>query len=310
MEGLKIGSKESSLEKVVLDPLELSLISRGQGVEVITQRIEAGRMVYLYPSDNPDAFEFYFILSGEITFEDQGVNCTLGTEDYFSAEGLKETIFFKVISEVKLLCIFTEQTFFHISKEINSLYEIAKQVELKDRYTFKHSDRVANYSMRIAKKLKLNRSQLDNLNIAASLHDIGKINVPEEILNKPGRLTDEEFAIIKKHPGDGAEMIKGTYYEEIHPIIEQHHERLNGTGYPQGLKGDEISLEARIIAVSDTFDAMTEDRAYRKAFNAQFALDELKKLSGTHYDPQVVKAFEEVLIEEGLVGKQDSENTG
>ncbi|WP_421382332.1 HD-GYP domain-containing protein [Bacillus salacetis] len=310
MEGFKIGRKGQFLESVKYITNDISLLSRGDGIEILTQSIEKERLFYVYPSENPNALEFYFILTGEVECELDESKVILGPQDYFSAKGIKDPVHFKTLSEVTLLWIITEPTFRYISNEITSLMDVVKQVEQKDRYTFNHSDRVANYAVKIAKKLRVNVEQLENLNVASYLHDIGKINVPEEILNKPGRLTDEEFDIIKKHPGDGAEMIKGTYYEEIYPIIEQHHERLNGTGYPNRLKGDEISLEARIIAVSDTFDAMTEDRAYRKAFDAQFALDELKKLSGTHYDPEVVRAFEEVLVEEGLVKNQESEQTG
>jgi putative nucleotidyltransferase with HDIG domain len=142
---------------------------------------------------------------------------------------------------------------------------------------------------------------LENLYIASILHDIGKINTPGEILNKPGKLTNEEFAIIKRHPLDGAKMVRDSYCQDVVAIVEQHHERLNGTGYPYGLKGDEILLEARIIAVSDTFDAMTEDLSYRKALMAQFAVDELTRLVDTHYDKTVVAAFVEILKEEGRI---------
>ena len=98
-------------------------------------------------------------------------------------------------------------------------------------------------------------------------------------------------------------MLKDTYYSEISTIIHQHHERLNGSGYPEGLTGDEITLGAKIIGVSDTFDAMTDDRSYRKAYSAEYAMDELKRLSGSHYDPDIVQAFHEVLIEDGIINK-------
>ncbi|NLP50418.1 HD-GYP domain-containing protein [Bacillus sp. RO1] len=301
MEGFKVGVKGSVIEKAILNNTEFSLLSRGDGVEIFLQTIEEGKLFYLYPSDNPKALEFYFLVSGNVLCEQGDKKQTLGPEEYFSASGLKEPIHFTTLSKVTLLCVVTEQTFFQISEEVASLFKIAKQVEEKDKYTYKHSDRVANYSIRIAKKLNLSKERLENLRIASSLHDIGKIHVPIEVLNKPGRLTDDEFAIIKKHPVDGATMIKDTYYSELAPIIEQHHERLNGTGYPYGLKGEEILIEARIIAVSDTFDAITEDRAYRKALDASFALNELKRLSESHYDKDVVNCFEEVLKEEGLI---------
>lgn len=302
MEGFMIGKKGSCIEKVDFENNGVfSLLTRGDGVEIIHQVIEEGRMFYVYPSENAKALEFYYLLSGQVVCELDHKRVTLGPEDYFSAKGLKNPIHFTALSKVTLLCVFTEQTFVHISSDISSLMEIMKQVEIKDRYTHKHSDRVAKYSVKIAKKLKLSKEQLENLTVAAVLHDIGKIHVPIEILNKPGRLSEEEFGIVKKHPADGAEMVKNSYYKEIAPIIEQHHERMNGTGYPYGLSRDNILLEARIIAVSDTFDAMTEDRAYRKAFKEQIAMDELKRLAGSHFDMDVVLAFEQILREEGRI---------
>ena len=140
---------------------------------------------------------------------------------------------------------------------------------------------------------------MENLLLASILHDIGKINIPEEVLKKPSKLTNEEFELVKKHPGDGAAMIRDTPYADIADIVEQHHERVNGRGYPFGLKGDEILVEAKIIGVCDTFDAMTEDRAYRSAFTAEYAMAEINSLIGIQYDEEVVKAFEQVLKEEG-----------
>jgi putative nucleotidyltransferase with HDIG domain len=301
MEGFKIGKKDSFIEKVIYDTNEIGLLARGEGVEVLLQTIEKDRLFYIYPSENPNVLEFYFIISGEIICELNDEKIVMGQQDYFSAKGITEPIHFTALSNVTFLFITTEQTFIHLSNKISTLMETVKQVEVKDRYTYMHSDRVCNYSIKIAKKLKLNTTQIENLNRASVLHDIGKVHVPEEILKKPNRLTNEEYAIIKKHPVDGADMVRGTYYDELAPIIEQHHERINGSGYPYGLKGDEIMLEAKIIAVSDTFDAMTEDRVYRKARDAQYALDEIKRCSGTLYDPEVVVAFEKVLKEEGKI---------
>ncbi|WP_226681726.1 HD-GYP domain-containing protein [Sutcliffiella horikoshii] len=301
MEFFKVGLKGSAIEKAMFNYTEFSLLSRGDGVEIFLQTIEEGKFFYLYPSDNPEAIEFYFIVSGQVLCEQEDKQLNLGPEEYFTARGLKEPIYFSTLSKVTLLCVVTEQTFFQISEEVSSLFKIIKQVEEKDRYTYNHSDRVARYSIKVAKKLKLRKERLENLRVASSLHDIGKIHVPIEVLNKPSSLTDEEFAIIKKHPIDGANMIRDTYYSELAPIIEQHHERLNGTGYPYGLKGEEISIEAQIIAVCDTYDAMTEDRAYRKAYTAEYALDELKRLVDTHYDRNIVEAFERVLLEEGAL---------
>lgn len=301
MRGFKASKKGSALEKVKLETSEFSLLARGNGAEVLLQSLEKDKLFYIYPSDNPRAMEFILILSGEVSCEIEGEKLTFGPQDYFTAKGLEESIHFTTLSDLTFLWVVTEPVFVHVSEEMSSLMDIVKKVEQKDRYTYMHSDRVAEYAVKIAKKMNLDLDQLDKITYSSILHDIGKIHVPENVLNKPSRLTDEEFAMIKKHPADGAEMLRGTIYEELCSIIEQHHERLDGSGYPRGLKEDEILLEAKIIAVSDTFDAMTEDRSYRKAFNARYALDELKSLVGKHYDRDVVEAFEKILIEEGKV---------
>ncbi|MDN3449703.1 HD-GYP domain-containing protein [Planococcus sp. APC 3906] len=301
MEGFKVGKNGTVLDSVQLDVSNISLLSRGDGTEVMLQFLEKDKLFYMYPADNSEVMEFCYILTGKVVGEIDGQKMEFGPHEYFSVSGIKEPVHFEVLTDTSFIWVSTEPVFVHLSKEISALMDIVKQVEKKDRYTYNHGDRVVNYSIKIAKKMKLSKVQLENLNIAASLHDIGKVYISEEILNKPTTLTDEEFNIIKKHPLDGAEMLKGTVYEEAYPILAQHHERLNGSGYPNGLKGEEILLEARIIAVSDTFDAMTEDRSYRKAFNAQFALDEIKGMADTHYDRKVVEAFEEVLKEEGII---------
>jgi putative nucleotidyltransferase with HDIG domain len=307
MKGFKIGKKGTFLERVKFDTNDISLLSRGDGIEILTQSIEKERLFYVYPSDNADVLEFFYILSGEVTCELEDYKVELGPEEYFTVQGLDKPIHFIAKTNVHLLWVITEPTFVHMSSQISSLMEIVKQVEKKDRYTELHSDRVANYAAKIAKKMNLNKGQLEKLSLSSYLHDIGKINVPEEVLNKTSRLTDEEYNLIKKHPVDGAKMLEGTNYEELMPIIEQHHERLNGSGYPYGLKEKDILLEAKIIAVCDTFDAMTEDRSYRKAFTAQYALDELKSLVDTHYDKQIVDIFEEVLKEDGMIKKENGE---
>jgi putative nucleotidyltransferase with HDIG domain len=296
-----IGRRGENIEKVDFGDFDISLLARGDGSEIMIQRISKDNLFYLYPSENPNVMEFVYILQGELICENNGEKLQMGPHDYFSSINLQDPIHFTALSEVIYLWVITEPTFYQLSESITQLRDVVEEVEKKDRYTIKHSERVSEYAIKIAKKLMLPKERLENLYIASILHDIGKIHTPEEILNKPGRLTDEEYAIIKRHPLDGAEMVKERYYQEVATIIEQHHERLNGTGYPHGLKGDEILLESRIIAVSDTFDAMTEDRTYRKALSVEFALNELKKLVGSHYDNRVVDAFEDILKEEGRI---------
>ena len=300
MEGLEI-LKDGYLETVRNGATSLSLLGRGGGIEMMKQTVVKDKLVVLFPGEDASVQEFFYILSGEMEVEIDGKLILIGPDDFFSARNLKEPVSISAKTDVTLLYVSTHPTFHTLSNEINDLRKIGEEVERKDRYTFKHSSRVAHYAVKTAAKLELGREKIHNLFVTSILHDIGKINIPEEVLKKPDKLTDEEFELVKKHPGDGAAMLRKTAYADLADIVEQHHERVNGRGYPFGLKGDEILVEAKIIGVCDTFDAMTEDRAYRKAFTAQYAVDEIKRLAGIQYDPEVVEAFEQVMIEEGKI---------
>lgn len=298
MKGLDI-LKSGHLEKVENGTTTLSLLGRGNGIELMKQSILKDNTFILFPSEVADAQEYFYILKGEIQAEIEKKVIILGSNDFFSSINLETPVYFTVLKDVEILSVSTVPVFHYVSKIIEELRKIGQTVEKKDRYTFNHSSRVANYAVKTAAKLKLSREHMENLFLASILHDIGKINIPEEVLKKPSKLTNEEFELVKKHPGDGAAMIRDTPYADIADIVEQHHERVNGRGYPFGLKGDEILVEAKIIGVCDTFDAMTEDRAYRTAFSPEYAMAEINNLVGVQYDETVVKAFEQVLKEEG-----------
>lgn len=165
-------------------------------------------------------------------------------------------------------------------------------VDAKDSYTRGHSDRVSYYSVLIGKKLGLPEEEISILRDGGLFHDIGKIGIPDAILQKPGKLTDEEYDDIKNHPSIGAKIIApAKIFENILPIVKHHHERYDGRGYPSSLKGEDIPLYARIAAVADTFDAMTSDRSYRPRFTLFKALEELENSKGTQLDPTIVDAF-------------------
>ncbi len=174
----------------------------------------------------------------------------------------------------------------------NILFTLAAAVEAKDRYTGRHLRRLVDYASRISKTLAL-PPRAERINeYGALLHDIGKIGVPEAILNKPGKLTSEEFAIIKQHPEIGERICRPLRFgPEIGPIVRGHHERWDGGGYPDGLVGDAIPLGARIVAVADSFDAMTTDRPYRNALPLEQVWEILREGAGTQWDPAVVAAF-------------------
>ena len=175
---------------------------------------------------------------------------------------------------------------------ISTVYTLAETIEMRDDYTGNHTKRVMEYSYAIGETLGMDKDALEALRLSAILHDIGKIGVRDDVLLKPGKLTDEEFALMKKHPAFGEEILKRIKgLEHIVPGVKHHHERHDGRGYPDGLKEDEIELNAKIISVADTFDAMTSDRPYRKGFDSQTAIEELIRCSGTQFDGKIVDAF-------------------
>jgi len=165
-------------------------------------------------------------------------------------------------------------------------------IDAEDAYTHGHSERVTRLSLAVAEELDLSTRDRAALHVSALLHDIGKVAVPERILNKPGKLTEEEFDEIRKHPRAGADLVRRLrQFGRVLEGILCHHERYDGTGYPSGISGGRIPLIARIISVADAFDAMTSDRPYRKGFPAERAFRELNLHSGTQFDAAVVNGF-------------------
>ena len=173
---------------------------------------------------------------------------------------------------------------------------LSNAMEAKDQYTQGHSYRVADYAVGIAEQMNLRSNIIEQIKTAATLHDIGKIGVADSILNKEGNLEDNEYLMIQKHPEIGAKILAGVdFLAEVANIIKYHHERYDGRGYPEGLKGAEIPIEASILAVADAYDAMTSDRPYRRAMDQSVAVKILIRESGSQFNPIVVKAFQEYL---------------
>ena len=182
-----------------------------------------------------------------------------------------------------------------------TILSIARTVDAKDSNTSEHSFRVSQYSLAIAKRLDYSEEKCENLRQMALLHDIGKIGIPDAILNKPGKLTDEEYEIMKTHVIRGGEILKDfTMIDNVSVGALYHHEKYDGSGYCHGLKGEEIPLDARIIGIADAFDAMTANRVYRKQLDLDFVIAELKRCSGTQFDPRLVDILL-ALIDEGAI---------
>ena len=199
-----------------------------------------------------------------------------------------------------------------------SLLGLANALEAKDPYTRGHSERVGAWSGRLATALGLPPEEVETITQAGLLHDIGKIGVPDAILLKRGALTEEEWAHMRRHVDYGADILRGIeFLNGAGQIVAQHHERYDGSGYPSGVTGETICLGARIFAVADAVDAMTSDRPYRAALPFEAAADEMIRCSGSHFDPQVVRAFTSVPLdvwqqirglaaEPGLIFEDDS----
>lgn len=173
------------------------------------------------------------------------------------------------------------------------------QVDKKDHYTKCHCNRVSEYCVLIGKKLGLPQEDLDKLRIGGLFHDIGKIGISDNVLKKEAKLTNEEYDEIQTHTSLGVDILtKNKVFKEIIPIVEYHHEKYDGNGYPFKLKGDEIPLAARITAVADTFDAMTSKRIYRDPMSLTDVIEEFKKCSGTQFDPNIVNTFLDIINNE------------
>jgi putative nucleotidyltransferase with HDIG domain len=175
---------------------------------------------------------------------------------------------------------------------VGAVESLVRALEAKDAYTYGHSSRVSEIALEIARKLQLPKNDIFTLQMAALLHDIGKIGIPDQVLNKPGKPTNEEWLAIRQHPEQGAKILGGIpALTKVTEIVRHHHARWDGHGYPEAIAGMDIPLAARIITVADTFEAMTSDRSYRKGMEAEAAMAEIRRCAGSQFDPSIVEVF-------------------
>jgi putative nucleotidyltransferase with HDIG domain len=282
-----------SAETLVFDSGSLQLLYSSGATELSLMTLKRDMRFFVVPNETPDqaVSEVYYLLSGELSFQNQERTVILTQGDYILAEGLTETVAFHGLTDVTMLYFSSQPSFTHVGQDAEELMQLADSIEQKDGYTADHCRRIQDFSLRTAEAMGLSHDRLYLLNYGAYLHDVGKAKLPEGLLQKPGKLTPEEWVIMKQHPSLGRELLEHGFLQEVGAIVEQHHERLDGSGYPKGLKGLEIALEAYIIAVTDTFDAMTTDRPYRAALPVSHALAELRKYADQHYPQEVVETF-------------------
>lgn len=295
MKGLRVVTDGGCLEEVAKSNTAVKLLARAGEMEVMLQTIKADRPFTLTPWSG---CEFFYILEGSLLCSMDEKETLLKPGDYIQATNLVQPAYFKTVEQLTILYAASPPVFSYISDTILKWQDLATDIEMKDMYTKQHCRRIELLAVRIGERLRLSGGQLERLVNAAYLHDLGKTVVPYDILSKSSPLTEDEWEHIRRHPAAGRKMLENTFLEEVGSIIEQHHEREDGKGYPLGLTGKEISIEAKIITVADAFDAMTSDRPYRKALSVEQATSEIVRLRGKQFSPEVVDIFLQIIKEE------------
>lgn len=259
--------------------------------------LSTGETITITPESYAVSIMMY-VLEGKVLLHAKGFEDVLEGNQSFLLSDIEKSYIVESLGFTKLLCITCSEE--QKLEGTNEYLEMIKKVEQKDIYTWGHGRRVGRFAMRIAQEFDASYD-LISLGKAGTLHDIGKINTSSKILLKPGALTKEEFDIIKKHPSDTYDILIKDYSESIALSAMQHHERLDGSGYPCGLKGDEILVDALIIAVADVFDAMTSKRSYHDAQADQKALAYLEE-NELAFDQRFVRILRK-LVENGTIDK-------
>ena len=301
MKNLFISHAGDSLVTVDQNHNSYKLLADFDQTNVILHEIKAGSTVWLTPDPKlPRYMEFYTLLKGELILhcgeeDDEGERLTVG--DSFYTTGLEGDVSIAPLTDLKLLCFSSKPLFSDFIAFVNDLNDLNGQIDHKDHYTFNHSRRVVRFALELASRLHVPAEDKHHLLLAALYHDVGKCYTPQEVLNKPDRLTPEEYETIKRHPIDSYNLLKERFPIEVAQIARSHHERLDGSGYPDQLTADQMSLEVRIISVADVFDAITSDRPDKKGKSPQLAIDELDTLTH-HYDRDVLDALR-AMVEDG-----------
>lgn len=266
------------------------LLADQDKVNVSVSHIKADSAVWITPGEQHHYLEYYMLLSGEIIIPHDGKQEHLHPGDSFSVVDLDEEISLIPVTDIELLCVSSQPVFDDLMAFVNDLNDLCRQIDEKDHYTYGHCRRVMRYAQALGRAFSLSDERQHDLLLAALYHDVGKCTIPREILVKPARLTEDEFAVMREHPNSSAKILDGRFSEAVSRIARGHHECLDGSGYPNHLTADQIDLETRILAVADVFDAMTTDRPYKAGKSLDEAIAELSRLTN-RYDADVIAAL-------------------
>ncbi|MDZ7671227.1 MAG: HD domain-containing protein [Halanaerobiales bacterium] len=293
---IKINKKDEYIDEIKKDSTQLYLIAKDKNTEIIRQDIIANKSIEIAAGDDNN-FELFYIIKGKLIYDNDKI---LYPGDSITVKSGEKEIYFKTITDTTLLYLTSSPIFAGYQKRINKILSLNKNIAEKDIETNEHCLRLQKLSRITGSELGLNDKKLFNLGFASFLHDIGKAKVPATILQKPNKLSDKEWEIMKKHTIWGKEIILEQFnskkYVQIVEIINQHHEKFDGSGYPNRLKGNEIRIEAQILSVVDAYDAMTNDRPYQKAMSKEKAIEEIKFEKGKQFSPKVVDAFIKAIL--------------
>ena len=285
---------DSLSHEALFNGISVNVIHSGASLEVYAINLIKHTNYSIDSTRDPERFKTYYIVSGSAYFVEEARMLRAG--DLLIVSELDEQLNLYVMEDIKILFMSNRhQNFEALKGNISNVAEILKHIQEKDAYTDEHCDRVFTNAIRLAIIRGFKGDHLANLMFAARYHDLGKIHIPDAILNKPGKLTTEEYELMKTHVMYGADYIKAANSSEIFTMVAQHHERFDGSGYPNGLKKDEISEGGQILAICDCYDAMTSNRVYKTGKSKQDAVDEIQSLRGVHFDPLLVDAFLHVL---------------
>ncbi|WP_066060164.1 HD-GYP domain-containing protein [Robertmurraya korlensis] len=292
--GIQFVKSGGYIKQSVANGSILNLLVQSKGFEVILHEVKEGHHWTIGPIEGWDGIEFIYLLSGSLSWLENKTKMIASTGDHLIMDPIRKDTFFTAIGNTTFLYVSTGPSFDEYNDQIKHFMNLAVAVEEKDGYTADHCQRIKDLSIKTGEKLGLSSEELYVLHIGSFLHDVGKTKIPDLILNKPSKLTNEEYEQMKKHTSLGANMLVETGIPTLKRaalIVEQHHERYNGTGYPYRLKGNEINLSSSIVGVVDSFDAMTSVRVYSRGRSLEDALEEVKQERERLFHPDVVDAF-------------------